>query len=122
MVNIDGVVNGNSRAELFGCDSNRSWLDPHKIYNPIVHSLKRMIKNDNVEMVLDFHSHSRKLGTFFYANRSTAMSNAIKVFPMMVCKNDQRFDYRHNRFRGGSNLTARKVLFDILNIPYVYTV
>lgn len=47
-----------------------------------------MIRNDTVEMVLDLHSHSRKLGTFFYANRSPSMSSAIKVFPMMVCKND----------------------------------
>jgi murein tripeptide amidase MpaA len=30
MVNIDGVVHGNTRAELMGCDSNRRWADPHK--------------------------------------------------------------------------------------------
>lgn len=41
---------------------------------------------------------------------------------MMVCKADDRFDFRSNRFRGGSNQTARKILFDTLNIPFVYTV
>lgn len=25
MVNIDGVVHGNTRSELVGCDSNRVW-------------------------------------------------------------------------------------------------
>lgn len=122
MVNIDGVVHGNTRAELIGCDSNRKWADPHKYYQPIIYTLKKMIEKDRNEMVLDLHSHSRKLGTFFYANHATHLTNLIKVFPMMVCRNDQRFDYRSNRFRGGSNLTARKVLFDTLKIPYVYTV
>lgn len=122
MVNIDGVVHGNTRAELVGCDSNRTWVDPHKQYQPIIYTLKKMIERDDVEMVLDLHSHSRKLGTFFYANRSNELSSAIKIFPMMVCKNDVRFDYRCNRFRGGSNLTARKVLFDSLKIPHIYTV
>jgi hypothetical protein len=50
------------------------------------------------------------------------MSNLIKIFPMLVCKNDERFDYRSNRFQGGSNLTARKILFDMLKIPFVYTI
>ena len=36
MVNIDEVVHGNTRAELSGFDSNRKWLDPHKIYQPII--------------------------------------------------------------------------------------
>jgi murein tripeptide amidase MpaA len=43
MVNIDGVVHGNSRAELIGCDSNRRWSDPHKFYDPIVSAIKKMI-------------------------------------------------------------------------------
>ena len=73
-------------------------------------------------MILDLHSHSRKLGTFFYCNSSTYDSNLIKIFPMMVCRSDSRFDYRSNRFRGGNNLTARKIFYDILNIPYIYTI
>ena len=73
-------------------------------------------------MILDLHSHSRKLGTFFYTNNLSENRNLTKVFPMMVCKEDERFDYRSNRYKGGSNKTARKVLFDILNIPFIYTV
>lgn len=73
-------------------------------------------------MVLDLHSHSKKLGTFFYTNYSEGLNDEIRIFPMMVCKKDERFDYRSNRFRGGSMQTARKVLFDILKVPLVYTV
>ena len=47
-MNIDGVVYGNSRAEILGCDSNRTWLDPHKLYNPIVYAIKRIMQNDNI--------------------------------------------------------------------------
>jgi murein tripeptide amidase MpaA len=43
MVNIDGVVHGNTRAELSGCDSNRKWKDPHKLYQPVIYSIKKMI-------------------------------------------------------------------------------
>lgn len=47
MMNIDGVVHGNSRAELVGCDSNRQWADPHPYYHPLVHSLRKMIEKDS---------------------------------------------------------------------------
>lgn len=40
----------------------------------------------------------------------------------MVCKNDLRFDYRSNRFKGGNNQTARRVFYETLNIPYIYTI
>lgn len=111
MLNIDGVVHGNTRAELSGVDPNRKWADPSKIYQPIIYSIKKMIEKDSVEMILDLHSHSRKLGTFFYCNSSPQYSNTIKIFPMLVCKNDERFDYRSNRFRGGNNQTARRVFY-----------
>lgn len=122
MLNIDGVVNGNARADLSGYDPNRKWTDPSRIYQPIIHNIKKIIEKDSVEMVLDLHSHSRKLGTFFYCNSSPHYSNTIKIFPMMVCKNDDRFDFRSNRFRGGNNTTARRVFYDILKIPYIYTI
>lgn len=111
MLNIDGVVHGNTRAELSGYDPNRKWADPSKIYQPVIYKIKKMIEKDTVEMVLDLHSHSRKLGTFFYCNSAPQFSNTIKIFPMLVCKNDPRFDYRSNRFRGGNNLTARRVIY-----------
>ena len=43
MVNVDGVVHGNSRAELSGADPNRKWANPHKLRNPVIWALKKMI-------------------------------------------------------------------------------
>ena len=121
IMNVDGVVHGNTRAELVGCDPNRQWANPHRHHHPILHALKRLIEKDDVEMLLDLHSHSRRLGTFFYANHAPPNS-LTRVFPLLVAKADPRFDWRGNRFGGGSNLSARKVLADLLQVPLVYTV
>ena len=43
MLNIDGVVHGNTRAELSGYDPNRKWVDPSKIYQPVLYNIKKMI-------------------------------------------------------------------------------
>lgn len=43
MVNVDGVVHGNTRAEISGADPNRKWNNPHKIRNPIIYALKKAI-------------------------------------------------------------------------------
>lgn len=90
MLNIDGVIHGNSRAQLNGGDPNRKWLNPHKIRNPVVYSLKKYIEKDanKIEMFLDLHSHSRKLGTFFYGNNFRDNKFITRKFPWMVCKKD----------------------------------
>ncbi len=46
MVNIDGVIHGNSRAEMIGCDPNRKWENPHNIYNPVVYAIRKLIEKD----------------------------------------------------------------------------
>lgn len=48
MLNIDGVVHGNTRAELMGCDSNRKWVEPHKQYQPVIYKIKKTIEKDSV--------------------------------------------------------------------------
>jgi len=70
MVNIDGVIHGNSRAELIGLDPNRAWRRPRKTVNPVVYHLMKEIMSykSNVSLVLDLHSHSKKTGCFFYGN------------------------------------------------------
>lgn len=124
MVNMDGVIHGNSRAELSGADPNRKWGNPHKMRNPVVWALKNAIAKDkgNVAMVLDLHSHSRKLGTFFYGNSFMDSKMSTRKFPMMVCLNDDRFSYSSCRFSPCNTSSARHVLFEELRIPLVYTV
>ena len=40
MVNIDGVVHGNYRCSLAGCDLNRKWQKPKKKLHPEVYYIK----------------------------------------------------------------------------------
>lgn len=73
-------------------------------------------------MFLDLHSHSRKLGTFFYGNTLSSNTAASRIYPLTVCKKDERFTFKNCRFNGGSNSAARYALFDSLKIPLIYTV
>lgn len=41
MVNVDGVINGNYRANISGCDVNRQWLFPSKSIHPEIYYLKQ---------------------------------------------------------------------------------
>ena len=34
MINPDGVIHGNYRSSLAGCDLNRKWKNPHLKYHP----------------------------------------------------------------------------------------
>ncbi|MCB0370332.1 MAG: hypothetical protein KDD45_13130 [Bdellovibrionales bacterium] len=43
MVNPDGVIHGNSRAELTGIDPNRSWNKPSKVVTPVSYNIKKHI-------------------------------------------------------------------------------
>ena len=73
-------------------------------------------------MFLDLHSHSKKLGTFFYGNSFRESKFVSRKFPIMVCKKDSRFSYTSCRFCPCNNKSARYVLFESLNIPLIYTV
>jgi hypothetical protein len=53
-------------------------------------------------MFLDLHSHSRKFGTFFYGNNTKSNKNLARIFPLIVSKNDERFDYQSSRFTKGN--------------------
>ena len=40
MLNPDGVINGNYRCSLAGCDLNRRWKRPSKVLHPTIHACK----------------------------------------------------------------------------------
>jgi cytosolic carboxypeptidase protein 2/3 len=42
MLNIDGVVNGNSRCNLAGFDLNRCWIEPSKKLQPTIYHMKNV--------------------------------------------------------------------------------
>jgi len=44
MLNPDGVINGNYRCSLAGCDLNRRWKTPNKTLHPTIYHTKRLVK------------------------------------------------------------------------------
>lgn len=44
MLNPDGVINGNYRCSLAGCDLNRRWKTPSKILHPTIFYTKKLVK------------------------------------------------------------------------------
>lgn len=113
MVNPDGVIHGNTRAELTGIDPNRTWKKPSKVYTPTISNLKKHIlkTKDQTSFILDLHSHSKKLGCFFYGNYSSIDSKTFRVIPSLICEKDIRFSYKNCRYRGGNESSARRALY-----------
>lgn len=68
MVNPDGVIYGNFRANLSGFDLNRQWLQPNRWLHPEIYFIKKLaLSLTNLVFVLDLHGHSKKFNSFIYA-------------------------------------------------------
>ncbi|CAM9259655.1 unnamed protein product, partial [Choristocarpus tenellus] len=61
MLNPDGVINGNHRSSLAGCDLNRQWSSPDPHLHPVIYAAKAMVrkavKERGVPIVVDIHAH-----------------------------------------------------------------
>lgn len=70
MLNPDGVVYGNYRCSLLGCDLNRKWEMPNRLLHPSIFFSKNLIRlmhsERKIALYCDLHGHSRKLNAFFY--------------------------------------------------------
>ena len=64
MANIDGVIVGNYRSNIAGFDLNRCWLRAEPSKHPEVFAIKtyikKILKKQSIELILDLHGHSRK--------------------------------------------------------------
>lgn len=64
MLNPDGVVQGNYRCSLAGCDLNRKYISPSKVLHPSIFYTKKMVRQFAKEVPLmlyvDFHGHSKR--------------------------------------------------------------
>jgi predicted deacylase len=87
MVNPDGVIHGNSRAELTGIDSNRVWKKTSKKITPSIHYIKKYILKSKEQtcLILDLHSHSKKTGCFFYGNYEQTDLRSYRMLPSLIC-------------------------------------
>jgi len=119
MLNPDGVINGNYRCSLAGCDLNRKWHNPHIKTHPTIFHTKKMIeafmKEREISMFCDFHGHSRKKNIFIYGCTDSKFGFerlVPKIFPRLLWKISPHFSFKDCHFgrQKGKETTARVVL------------
>ena len=73
-LNPDGVIQGNYRCSLAGCDLNRRYIRTSKVLHPTIYAIKALVKKVAKEMPVEFycdlHGHSKKKDVFAYGNTS----------------------------------------------------
>lgn len=129
MLNPDGVVNGNYRCSLAGCDLNRRWKFPNKKIHPTIWHLKRMIRDLHQErgvmMYSDLHGHSRKSNVFAYGCNNKNKPEETRLFPMILSKLNPIFNFGYCRFnvQKYKESTARVAVFkELKNCPNIFTI
>ena len=129
MLNPDGVINGNYRCSLAGCDLNRRWKSPSQVLHPTIYYAKRMISElhsrRGLSMFCDFHGHSRKQNVFMYGCDRKEDHRAFRILPYMLSKLNPYFSYESSHFgiQRSKEQTARISLYRALmeKVPCVYT-
>ncbi|KRX07375.1 hypothetical protein PPERSA_06990 [Pseudocohnilembus persalinus] len=127
MINVDGVIHGNNRCSLSGADLNRKWKNPNSKLFPEVyhayHQIRKMNQERNINLVVDFHGHSKKLNAFFYGNSCIKRPEEPKIFPMVVSKHNRavKFDQCRFKIQPGFDSTARQALQKMVKIKRIYT-
>ncbi len=110
MLNPEGVVMGNNRCSLAGCDLNRCWGNPSRVLQPTVHQFKKMLgeigtgKGQQITVFCDLHGHSQKLNSFLFACPTPATSSMsswtrVRLFPRIFAKRCHILNYQQCRFK-----------------------
>ena len=103
MVNIDGVMYGNSRCDITGSDTNRKWTKhPNSPLYPIISAIRKLVNNlvhegYEIEYYIDLHGHSRKLNSFIYACK-TYDEIESRLFCWIMSKINPIFSFEECRF------------------------
>lgn len=127
MLNPDGVVNGNYRCSLAGCDLNRRWKAPSKVLHPCIYYTKQLLQQFSKERDLvvfcDFHGHSRRKSIFMYGCLSPSAPEETRLYPYLMSKICPFFSYNQSRFgnQKSKEATARMAMFNDIQIPAIYT-
>jgi hypothetical protein len=128
MLNPDGVINGNYRCSLAGCDLNRRWKRPSKVLHPTIYATKQLCHQFKAERELqifcDFHGHSRRKNIFMYGCNVSAQPEETRLFPFIMGQLCPFFIYNYSRFgnQKSKESTARMALFNELKVPAIYTI
>jgi hypothetical protein len=102
MLNPDGVINGNYRCSLAGCDLNRRWKLPSKKIHPTIYHTKKLIKELHEErgviLCCDLHGHSRKQNVFMYGCNNKSKPEECRMFPLILSKINKIFNFNYCKF------------------------
>ena len=127
MINVDGVICGNTRTSLSGCDLNRRWTNPNMILHPEIFYTKEMIMNFSkkfkIECIVDFHGHFGAFNSFFYGNYKEDNYTLGKYFPFSCAKKSKVIQFEKSKFKMPKYKkgTGRINLFKELNVENVLT-
>ena len=127
MLNPDGVVHGNYRCSLAGCDLNRRWKNPSPVLHPTVYHSKQLAidfgKSRDIILYWDLHGHSRKKNLFFYGNSNNDIKEEVRLFPFIMSKIWEEFSYKLCRFKvqRHKESTSRIAMWRSLSTNNVFT-
>ena len=101
MLNPDGVINGNYRCSLAGCDLNRRWKKPNQLLHPTIYNAKKMIlslsRDRGVALFCDLHGHSKKKDVFIYGCNYEDDPTKTRVFPLILSKLCPLFSFEKSK-------------------------
>ena len=134
MLNPDGVIIGNYRCNMVGCDLNRRWPNPSRLLHPTIYFTKKLVaayhRENQVVLFCDMHGHSRKRNVFMYGCVSGQTeinqhknNNLIKVLPYFLAQKNRLFSFNDCKFANEKDkeATARLVMFKQYGILNSYT-
>ena len=106
MLNIDGVVVGNTRTGINGLDFNRCWGANVKYGQaPEITAFKEIIgftqQERDVLLFCDFHGHSRAKNIFMFGCHNNYDENHVmkeRIFPLLFHKYTDCFNYDDCKF------------------------
>ena len=129
MLNPDGVIVGNYRCSLSGCDLNRQWIAPSsKLFPENYHTklmMRKTLESRDIFFFCDFHGHSTKRNIFMYGNTQTKAADRgkEKIFPGQFAENNENFSFEDCSFevQKSRESTARIVMWREFNLVNSFT-
>ena len=102
MLNPDGVIHGNYRCSLVGCDLNRKWNAPCKILHPEIYytrqSITEFAAKTKIVLFCDLHGHSRKKNIFMYGCHDREQPYASRELPFLLSRLNSAFSFQDCNF------------------------
>eukprot|EP01022_Parablepharisma_sp_SALTPOND_P035819 TRINITY_DN966_c0_g1_i1.p1 TRINITY_DN966_c0_g1~~TRINITY_DN966_c0_g1_i1.p1 ORF type:complete len:817 (+),score=44.79 TRINITY_DN966_c0_g1_i1:3330-5780(+) len=129
MLNPDGVVLGNNRCSLGGCDLNRCWGSPKRDLQPTIFQLKALLgelfaSRKQISVYCDLHGHSQMLNSFIFACHTVSSSSVtswtkVRLLPRIFSRKCHILKYSQCRFKVEPDKVSIFILTPQLNTARV---